>query len=125
MTAQATKYGHDRRLGLEFLRPLMQEMVQDDPTRRPTIDEVVKRFHDLTQSLSYLHLRSLVQLSDANSICYPVNHFGRWMKFTLTLKPPLPKDTPPPLAVLSPDLHDFYTQNRDNGLNVSFPSIFS
>ncbi|KAK0190746.1 kinase-like domain-containing protein [Armillaria mellea] len=121
----ATKYGHDRRLGLEFLRPLMQEMVQDDPTRRPTIDEVVKRFHDLTQSLSYLHLRSLVQLSDANSILYPVNHFGRWMKFTLTLKAALPKDTPPPLALLSPDLHDFYTQNRDNGLNVSFSSSFS
>jgi ABC-type phosphate transport system permease subunit len=35
------------RWGLDFMRPLMEDMVKADPTQRPTIDEVVARFADI------------------------------------------------------------------------------
>ena len=38
--------------GLEFLSPLETDMVQDDPTKRPTIDEVVRRGEERTAELN-------------------------------------------------------------------------
>ncbi|OCH90194.1 hypothetical protein OBBRIDRAFT_826068 [Obba rivulosa] len=44
--------------GVEFMEPLVSDMVQDDPSKRPTIDEVISRFAELRKSLSRRKLRS-------------------------------------------------------------------
>ena len=48
------------RNGFEFMRPLIDDMVQDDPSKRPNIDEVVRRFEESVRRLSVLKLRSRV-----------------------------------------------------------------
>ncbi|KAF8200026.1 kinase-like domain-containing protein, partial [Mycena galopus ATCC 62051] len=52
--------GAHGRWGFEFMRPLVTDMVQDDPTRRPTIDDVVTRFAEIQKGLSSWKLRSRV-----------------------------------------------------------------
>ena len=47
------------KLGFEFLKPLVDDMVQDDPRKRPTMDVVVERFETIRQ-LSTWKLRSRV-----------------------------------------------------------------
>jgi serine/threonine protein kinase len=54
------KLGVHGRWGFEFMRPLVMDMVQDDPTKRPTIDEVVTRFAEIQKGLSSWKLRSRV-----------------------------------------------------------------
>ncbi|KAJ7147591.1 hypothetical protein C8R43DRAFT_889585 [Mycena crocata] len=44
--------------GFEFMQTLVQDMVADNPTKRPTIDEVVMRFDKIRRSLSTWKLRS-------------------------------------------------------------------
>ncbi|KAJ3480767.1 hypothetical protein NLI96_g8118 [Meripilus lineatus] len=44
--------------GLEFIIPLVADMVQDEPTKRPTMDQVVSRYDKMMRSLSYFRLRS-------------------------------------------------------------------
>ncbi|TFK74313.1 hypothetical protein BDN72DRAFT_81236 [Pluteus cervinus] len=44
--------------GVGFLQPLVKDMVQDDPEKRPTIDEVVARFEKICERLSISKLRS-------------------------------------------------------------------
>lgn len=46
--------------GFDFMRPLLQDMCQDDPTKRPTMKEVVSRFESLVKGLSGWKLRSRV-----------------------------------------------------------------
>ncbi|KAJ7748427.1 hypothetical protein B0H16DRAFT_1553380 [Mycena metata] len=48
------------KLGFEFMRPLVSDMVQSDPAKRPTIDEVVSRFQEIHSRLSWWKLRSRV-----------------------------------------------------------------
>ncbi|KAJ7630024.1 hypothetical protein DFH06DRAFT_1005613 [Mycena polygramma] len=57
--------GHERlrragRWGFGFMRPLVNDMVQDDPTKRPSIDQVVTRFAEIQRGLSSWKLRSRV-----------------------------------------------------------------
>jgi len=40
------------------MEPLVTDMVQDDPTKRPTMDEVVTRFSEIKNKLSTWKLRS-------------------------------------------------------------------
>ena len=40
------------------MKPLLDDMVQDDPSKRPNINEVVKRFEEIVQGLSQWKLRS-------------------------------------------------------------------
>ncbi|KAJ3491002.1 hypothetical protein NLI96_g1020 [Meripilus lineatus] len=44
--------------GAEFLRPLAEDMAQDDPSKRPNMDEVVERFEKLRRSLWWWRLRA-------------------------------------------------------------------
>jgi len=44
--------------GLEFMEPLVADMTDKDPTKRPTMDVVVSRFDKIRQSLSDWKLRS-------------------------------------------------------------------
>lgn len=46
--------------GFGFMKPLIMDMVQDDPSKRPTINEVVQRFDKIRSSLSAWKLRSRV-----------------------------------------------------------------
>lgn len=40
------------------MAPLLQDMCQEDPTKRPTINEVVSRYEEIIKSLSQWKLRS-------------------------------------------------------------------
>lgn len=42
------------------MEPLVTDMVQDDPTKRPTMDEVVTRFREIKNKLSTWKLRSRI-----------------------------------------------------------------
>jgi len=44
--------------GLEFMTPLINDMVQEDPSKRPVMSEVVKRFDEIRSNLSTWKLRS-------------------------------------------------------------------
>ncbi|KAH9987573.1 hypothetical protein BJV77DRAFT_1152165 [Russula vinacea] len=46
--------------GFEFMEPLVTDMVQNDPTNRPTMDEVVTRFSEIKGKLSTWKLRSRI-----------------------------------------------------------------
>ncbi|KAI9461048.1 kinase-like domain-containing protein, partial [Russula earlei] len=46
--------------GFEFMKPLVADMVQDDPTKRPTMEEVVTRFSEIKGKLSTWKLRSRI-----------------------------------------------------------------
>jgi len=46
--------------GFEFMRPLVNDMVADNPEERPNIDECVARLDDITSSLLTGTLRSQV-----------------------------------------------------------------
>ncbi|OBZ70693.1 hypothetical protein A0H81_09374 [Grifola frondosa] len=51
----------------KFLESFVDDMVQEDPAKRPTIDEVVTRFDRIRSSLSNLKLRSrVVHYKDSN-----------------------------------------------------------
>ena len=41
-----------KRLGFEFLRPLVDDMTQADPSKRPTMDEVVERFNQVRSAFA-------------------------------------------------------------------------
>jgi hypothetical protein len=46
--------------GFEFMEPLVADMVQNDPTKRPTMNEVVTRFSEIRRKLSTWKLRSRI-----------------------------------------------------------------
>ncbi|KAJ7680966.1 hypothetical protein DFH06DRAFT_1315695 [Mycena polygramma] len=56
------------RHGFEFMRPLVNDMIQADPTKRPQIDEVVTRFAEIQKGFSTWKLRSRVILVSLDSI---------------------------------------------------------
>ncbi|KAI0769063.1 hypothetical protein BD413DRAFT_88151 [Trametes elegans] len=84
--------------GAKFLSPLVEDMVQDDPSKRPTIQEVVQRYNDCLRSVGPWKLRSRL-VPRKESICAAfvrsVVHYSRTARYALTRKPPIPP-TPPP-----------------------------
>ena len=40
------------------MKPLIDDMVQDDPAKRPNMNEVIERFEEIVQGLSQWKLRS-------------------------------------------------------------------
>lgn len=78
------------------MKPLVDEMVLDDPAKRPKIDEVVDCFDKIMHSLSWWKLRSrLVQLEEKeeplDAIIRPIHHFFRTLIHILTFRDPLPR----------------------------------
>ncbi|KAJ7246812.1 kinase-like domain-containing protein [Mycena haematopus] len=67
------------KLGFEFMRPLVNDMVQDDPTQRPTINEVVVRFAEIQNGLSSWKLRSRV-LGKREYPYLPQRIVGHWLR---------------------------------------------
>ncbi|KAE9383704.1 hypothetical protein BT96DRAFT_723002 [Gymnopus androsaceus JB14] len=54
-----TEWGPPRR-NVEFLSDLISDMTHDDPTKRPTMKQVVSRFEEIRKGLSWWKLRSRV-----------------------------------------------------------------
>ncbi|KAK7053600.1 kinase domain-containing protein [Favolaschia claudopus] len=95
---------------LRFLKPLVKEMTQKDPSLRPTIGEVIQRFDKLTSKLGSWQLHAAGQ-SDYE-YGRPVPQRFRRIKNTFNKVPALPPYTPPPVVPLSPEMRAFYTQTR-------------
>ncbi|KAJ7267694.1 kinase-like domain-containing protein [Mycena haematopus] len=67
------------KLGFEFMRPLVDDMVQEDPTKRPAIDEVIARFAEIQKGLSSWKLRSRV-LGKREYPYLPQRIVGHWYR---------------------------------------------
>ncbi|KAF8471469.1 kinase-like domain-containing protein [Russula ochroleuca] len=80
--------------GFEFMKPLVADMVQEDPMKRPTMDEVVNRFTEIKNKLSTWKLRSRMA---RNSEIWPVtawrtvSHWYRTAGYVVTRKSALPE----------------------------------
>ncbi|KAJ6543676.1 kinase-like domain-containing protein [Mycena sp. CBHHK59/15] len=77
--------------GFEFMEPLVADMVQTDPSLRPEMDEVVRRFGDIVQGLSSWKLCSRVsKVADDFGFYYSVPHWIRRLQFIVRRVPPIP-----------------------------------
>jgi hypothetical protein len=77
--------------GFDFMQPLISDMVQDDPAKRPTIDQVVKRFADVRKKLGTLKLRARVGPRDESfGVVRDFVHLFTTIKYTLKGIPPVP-----------------------------------
>ena len=68
-------------------------MVQDDPAKRPTMDEVVRRFDHIRRSLGGLKLRSRIvdrNESVVGALFNSLGHLSQKMKFTFQGLPAIP-----------------------------------
>jgi hypothetical protein len=77
--------------------PLVADMIQDEPSNRPTIDQVVARFEPIYRSLNTSQLRSRAVQRKENDIIgwwRDSIHFFRRMRFTLQRIPPIPRTSP-------------------------------
>lgn len=79
---------------LEFMRPLVDDMVQEEPAKRPTVDDVVVRFDILMGSLSSWRLRG--RLPPRNELWLfrafrAIAHAFRTVYYILTFRPALPR----------------------------------
>ncbi|KAJ7159465.1 kinase-like domain-containing protein [Mycena filopes] len=86
------------RIGFEFMRPLVRDMVNPDPAKRPTMDDVVRRFNEeIMPGLTTRKLRSRVR--GKNEICLfnvprIVGHWRRKIRYMTNDTPPIPLFTP-------------------------------
>ncbi|TFK74343.1 hypothetical protein BDN72DRAFT_833699 [Pluteus cervinus] len=83
-------HGH---YGMKFLQPLISDMVQDDPAKRPTIDEVVVRFEEMCKRLGSWKLRSRPAPRNAfvpYTISRVCRHWVRRVGYVIRRIPPIP-----------------------------------
>jgi hypothetical protein len=79
--------------GFEFMESLVSDMVQSQPSKRPSMGEVVTRFEDIRKNLSGWKLRSRVSNRQENPIVgfyYSIGHWTRRLGFMVKGVPPLP-----------------------------------
>jgi len=72
---------------------LVADMIQDDPTKRPNMDEVVARFKEICDGLSSWKVRSRVVKRGDNPVLgffRGVSHWTRRIAFILRRVPPIP-----------------------------------
>ncbi|KAH9054585.1 hypothetical protein EDB83DRAFT_2225461 [Lactarius deliciosus] len=80
--------------GLEFMQPLISDMIQEDPAKRPNMDEIVARFAEIRNKLSTWKLRSRMT---RNNEFWPVAawrsviHWYRTIGYVLANKAPIPE----------------------------------
>ena len=75
------------------MEPLVQDMVQADPSKRPTMEEVTVRFDKIRQSLSGWKLRSRVVDDEEDAlerVARTVSHWIRRVSFVVRRVPPIP-----------------------------------
>ena len=78
------------------MESLIADMTQDDPSKRPKIDEVVTRFETIRENLTPLKLRSRVvdkQESMLGDVVRTLLHWARQVGYVARRLPTIP---PPP-----------------------------
>ncbi|KAL4247867.1 hypothetical protein ABKN59_007473 [Abortiporus biennis] len=83
----------DKTRGLEFMTTLVADMIQDDPSKRPDIDEVVRRFDVLLRQLRWWTLRSRLVYNDETPFVSFRRYVTHWIRTTghiLLLRSALP-----------------------------------
>ncbi|TFK74323.1 hypothetical protein BDN72DRAFT_744001, partial [Pluteus cervinus] len=80
--------------GMDFLKPLINDMVQDDPAKRPTMDEVVIRFEEICKKQGSWKLRSRPAPRRKENVFKAIPHqLGHWKRrvgYILRRVPPVP-----------------------------------
>lgn len=66
--------------GFEFLKSLIDDMVQDDPSKRPTMGQAVERFDSIRQNLSTWKLRSRVTARDEGPFEHMYHGAAHWRR---------------------------------------------
>ncbi|KAI4520858.1 hypothetical protein K525DRAFT_285554 [Schizophyllum commune Loenen D] len=82
-----------KKLGFEFLRPLVDDMTQADPSARPNMDQVAERFESIVSSLSTSKLRSRVAKANDHplyNMYWATKHWVRRVKLVAFRRPALP-----------------------------------
>ncbi|KAG9310555.1 kinase-like domain-containing protein [Chiua virens] len=82
-----------KKRGFEFMKPLMADMIQHDPDKRPNIDEVVSRFNDIRCELSGRKLRSRpVDIDEGlvDRVVRTTSHWSRRIVFIVRGTPAIP-----------------------------------
>ncbi|TFY60104.1 hypothetical protein EVJ58_g5352 [Rhodofomes roseus] len=82
--------------GFEFMHPLVADMLQSDPAKRPSIAEVETRFDEAFRGLTKRKLRSRLVRKDEIMLeraIYGTAHVFRTVKYLVKRLPPVP--TPP------------------------------
>ncbi|RDB25210.1 hypothetical protein Hypma_007479 [Hypsizygus marmoreus] len=80
--------------GFEFMRQLIDDMVNKDPKQRPTMDEVVLRFDAIVMNLSSWQLRSrVVELGERpiRGMARAIVHWTKQLVYMARQIPPVPK----------------------------------
>ena len=73
---------------------LVQDMVQPDPSNRPTIDQVAERFEEIRAHLSWWKLRSRVVKKDEfhlDTVTRVAKHSFATVKYLVLFCSPVPK----------------------------------
>ncbi len=92
---------------MEFFAPLVRDMIQPDPSKRPAIDEVVRRFDELLKRVRFWTLRSRPVRVDEESVVgwyRNTRHVFRTIRYVLSRKPAIPMSSSS-LARLIPACH--------------------
>ncbi|KIK80845.1 hypothetical protein PAXRUDRAFT_157549 [Paxillus rubicundulus Ve08.2h10] len=79
--------------GFKFMQPLVADMIQADPTKRPTMDEVVARFDSICRGLSAWKLRSRAMDEDEGvfeRFSHIISHWTRRIRFVARGVPAIP-----------------------------------
>jgi uncharacterized phage-associated protein len=87
-------YGNQKYQGFEFMEPLVADMVQNDPTKRPKMDEVVTRFLETKGKLSAWKLRSRIARQDEIwplTAWRSVRHLYRTISYVVGRKSAIPE----------------------------------
>jgi hypothetical protein len=66
--------------GFDFIEPLIADMVQEDPGKRPNMDEVVSRFSEIRSKLSTWKLRSRIARRNENFLVAAWRSVGHWYR---------------------------------------------
>ncbi|KAJ6625267.1 kinase-like domain-containing protein [Mycena sp. CBHHK59/15] len=73
-------YFTKKKKGLEFMNTLVADMVHEDPTKRPKMGEVVRRFSEIKAGLSEWKLRSRIVSEGENSVLGMFRSAGHWVR---------------------------------------------
>ncbi|KAG9309316.1 hypothetical protein JVU11DRAFT_10804 [Chiua virens] len=79
--------------GFEFMKPLVADMIQADPSKRPKMDEVVSRFEGIRRGLNGRTLRSRVVDTDEDlfeRVVRTTSYWKRRMEFIVRRVPAIP-----------------------------------
>ncbi|RDB25453.1 hypothetical protein Hypma_007491 [Hypsizygus marmoreus] len=86
--------GATAKKGFEFMRELVNDMVNNDPKLRPTMDQVESRFDDIVKGLSVWKLRSRVANVDeapVRGLFRSAVHWFKQLRFMAKRTPAIPR----------------------------------